>query len=265
VHCRRVVDGRGETAEVSPPGRMGKSRMIGEEGEPPAKKGRTSDEEERCALCFKSPEETDEKALRSHGCATCAPGAWGVCEACHIALLSRDCPLCRSPYESLELFPFPFSSIPPPDLEWRVFSAVVQHNTNVCLWNVATRQASFMLAPHCPGASGDAGCHVAIPGVDLTSHRFGSPEGGLPRFLFDTSLWETLEQDDGAQEDEEDTIEITPAANAPTKVREWLIAATKDFGGGVGGCGGGGAVARVGGHASEVTLEGGGEKPGGVR
>ena len=42
-------------------------------------------------------QETDEKELRPHGCATCAPGAWHVCEACHIALLSRDCPLCRSP------------------------------------------------------------------------------------------------------------------------------------------------------------------------
>ena len=41
-------------------------------------------------------QETDEKALRPHGCATCTPEAWRVCEACHIALLSRDCPLCRS-------------------------------------------------------------------------------------------------------------------------------------------------------------------------
>jgi len=169
-------------------------------------------------------QETDEKALRPHGCATCAPGAWRLCEECHISLLSRDCPVCRSPYQSLELFPFPFSETPPPEIEWRVFEAVVQRNVNVCMWNAATRQASFMLAPACPGAPGPPGSHVAIAGacpgpipsglrstpstplhsvtsllvidslkyaagtgVDLGDHSFGTSEqGGQTRFLFDT-------------------------------------------------------------------------------
>ena len=71
-----------------------------------------------CAVCLKTADETDEKALReNHGCSTCASGAWRICVACHDSLLSRDCPLCRSPYEGLELFPFEFSADPPHDTE----------------------------------------------------------------------------------------------------------------------------------------------------
>ena len=122
-------------------------------------------EDDKCALCFKSAEETDEKALRAkHGCNICTARAWRVCEECHLSLLSRDCPVCRSPYQGLELFPFPFSAHPPPSIEWCAFLVVMRHS-NVCLWEPAIRRASFMLAPACQGAEGIEGCHVAIAGV----------------------------------------------------------------------------------------------------
>lgn len=151
--------------------------------EPPAKKqrgaektvesggagsGSGDDDESTCALCLKSAAETEEKALCSkHGCATCAAGAWSVCEDCHGSLLSRDCPVCRSPYQCLELFPFPFSANPPPALEWSVFSVLLE-DINVCVWEPEARRASFMLSPANPGASGTAGEHVAIAGTPLS-------------------------------------------------------------------------------------------------
>ena len=122
-----------------------------------------NDDEVCCAVCYKSSDETDEKRLRKHGCATCTVGAWLICEECHNSLLSRDCPLCRSPYEALELFEFPVSADPPPLHEWAVIRTAIRHS-NVCVWEAATRSGSFMLAPADPESSGHAGCHVAMTG-----------------------------------------------------------------------------------------------------
>ena len=47
--------------------------------------------------------------------------------------------------------------------------------------------------------------------MDLSSHTFGTERDGQMRFLFDTSLWAALEEDDDAQEDDEDKIETLEA------------------------------------------------------
>jgi len=184
--------------------------------------GARGEDEKTCALCFKTEAETDEKALRSdHGCATCVAGAWSVCGECHGALLSRNCPVCRSPYQALELFPFPFSAHPPPDDEWSIFAFLLS-DKNVCVWEPEVRRASFMLSPATPGASGNEGKHVAIAGVDLSGHTFGTDQNGTIQFCFDTSVWAILENDDDEQEDEAETIELVPSDAAADRVALWM-------------------------------------------
>jgi hypothetical protein len=53
--------------------------------------------------------------------------------------------------------------------------------------------------------------YILNAGVDLSSHTFGTERDGQMRFLFDTSLWAALEEDDAAQEDDEDKIETLEA------------------------------------------------------
>ena len=54
--------------------------------------------------------------------------------------------------------------------------------------------------------------------MDLSNHSFGKEQDG--RYLFDTSLWAALEEDDAQQEDDEDKIETVPfGASAPRTLR----------------------------------------------
>ena len=230
-----------------------------------------------CAVCLKTAAETEQEALcADHGCSVCVAGAWCICLECHASLLSRDCPICRSPYEGLELFPFECADpptladrcclcfAPRARLRWRLclrlpsirtvircMLGVILHTSNVIVWERERRRASFMLSPANPGASGSAGKHVAVAGigwagpiwlvcgslqpareistalacrqfsasglpcilaagVDLSGHSFGEEQGGQTRYLFDTSLWSTLQDDDNDQDDEEDKVEMVP-------------------------------------------------------
>ena len=54
-----------------------------------------------CAICLQG--EPDRRLL-PHGCDTCAPEAWRVCEECERNLVSRSCPVCQGDYRGLELF-----------------------------------------------------------------------------------------------------------------------------------------------------------------
>ena len=252
-------------------------------GEGGASSAAAAQAEDSCALCLRSSGETDEKSLRaSHGCGTCRAGSWAICEDCHLSLLSRDCPICRSPYQALELFAMPSSLPPLTQLDSCVLLAVVRQSpVGVCVWEPAVRRASFMLAPADPGASGRAGQHVAVAGVDLSNHTFGATQGdgNPPRFLFDTTLWAAIERDDEEQDDEDDKIEMVnagtcarmlvvlaslrvrkragaclsatelfSAARAPGKVGEWIAAlcsrARPPAPGAVGGVGSGGDKGR---------------------
>lgn len=49
---------------------------------------------------------------------------------------------------------------------------------------------------------------MILAGVNLSDHPFGMELDGTSRFLFDSSLWEKLEEDDEKQEDEDDKIEM---------------------------------------------------------
>ena len=77
-----------------------------EECPPDPKRPRTSVSGEpplECAICLHS--ELD-RPLRPHGCGTCAPDAWRVCDDCERNLVSRSCPMCQGDYRALELFAY---------------------------------------------------------------------------------------------------------------------------------------------------------------
>ena len=65
-----------------------------------------AEEEPVCALCHETTTE-ENQLLPTHGCSTCKPGAWRICEDCDEISLGRPCPMCRGAYKPMPMFFFP--------------------------------------------------------------------------------------------------------------------------------------------------------------
>jgi hypothetical protein len=105
-------------------------------------------------------------ALRErHGCSTCKPDAWFICEECHLGRLSRQCPICRGDYAPEVLHPFPTDALalPASDLRSRATRQVLALalvNSNTVVWTPGERTGAFCLLPS--SADGNFVCTPAF-------------------------------------------------------------------------------------------------------
>ena len=158
-----------------------------------------------CAICLQdapSSPSSEWALLDEHGCSTCKKGAWSICRDCHAGRLSRECPICRSDYAPLILYPFPTAVLAGENVNPRkaaTFQAlsIAVLNSNTVVWTPSLRRGAVSLLPH---------------SADFEAPFLAAPELPMPAGLFDgfgdeyhftNSVWTALEAHSEAADDEE--------------------------------------------------------------
>lgn len=186
-----------------------------------------------CAICLQS--EAD-RPLRAHGCGTCVPDAWKVCDDCERNLVSRSCPMCQSDYRALELFAY--QRLEDAVLEGRELSEKQRFVcrkvcflgrlemltfSNTVIWHPADRVLHFSLPVDTtvePSAIEYLRANVPVDDATEALLREG-------RFLFTNKVWDVIVAADSG-EAESPAVVLSPAAETPQPLPQ-LSSATAEM------------------------------------
>jgi hypothetical protein len=193
------------------------------------------DKTTRCAICFDEAEE-GIRVLNPHQCSSCRADSWCVCDECNAALLSRQCPFCKTEYAPKVLHTVAghaLSSVMDPaatavqkivtTMKIKMLVEQVFPNCNT-LCMLPSGVAMFALKKSEGEAEGKGRGELVLVktnklvGTDLGRKCLLPDEGEGESFLFSNAVWDLIEKTSEEGVTDDNSAETLPEKVAAAKV-----------------------------------------------